>query len=80
VLGLDDSGDDERVDEVQSRKQTVKQQLVEMVEQNGNEPVPRDGLVWACTSDMSKATAEQVVNKLLSHGDIEEIGGGLIPV
>jgi len=83
IMELDESDDDGQagVDtDWDSKKPIVLEELHEMVEQNGGEPVARNAVVWRCAGKMGKTTAERVVEKLLSHGEIMVDGDCLIPV
>jgi len=73
VLGVDEpdgeeqGGVDDRYDQP---KPVVLEQLREMVDENDNEPVPINGLVWACAGDIGKTTAEKAVEGLKEQGDV----------
>jgi len=81
VLGLDDNTDDAQagVDDIEQATAIVLNELQTMVEQNDNQPVPRDGLVWRCAGDIGKATAERAVDKLADTGRVLDGSDGVLP-
>ena len=60
-------------------KPVVMDRLREMVEQNDNEPVPKAGVVWGCTSDIHKRNAEDALDLLIQDGRVIEVGDGVMP-
>jgi hypothetical protein len=50
-----------------------------MVEQNDNQPVPREGLVWRSTGPIGKATASRAVDHLAKKGRIMDSSDGILP-
>jgi hypothetical protein len=76
LLGRDepDEGDDQQqVGDSGQAKRVVLERCREMVEENGEvEPVPREGLVWGCSTDVAKTTAENAVDQLLEEGKLYE--------
>jgi putative DNA primase/helicase len=83
VIGLDEPEDESQrqVDEdgFEQAKPIVMQQLREMVEENDGKPVPREGIVWACSSDLGKVAAEQALDELAHQGEIYDTGDGYRP-
>jgi len=83
IMGLDKNTDENQADmngDWDSKKPVVMEELRDMVEDNGNDPVPRNGLVWRCASQMGKATADNVVGELVTEGEIMENEDGVIPL
>jgi putative DNA primase/helicase len=83
VLGIDEpDGDQETVSEegYAQVKPIVLEQLREMVQANDGDAVPREGLVWACTGDMGKTTAEQALDELIQERSVMETDGDVIPL
>lgn len=82
VLGIDEPEDEQATvdDGRQPAKPFVMQQARELVEDNGGDPIPREGLEWACAGQIGKATAEHAIDSLLHQGDLyEPQTGKLIP-
>jgi P4 family phage/plasmid primase-like protien len=80
VLGIDEpDGDQEAVNEMESNKPKVLDELRDMVESRGGDPVPREGVVWRCTGQMSKQAAEHALEELAKSGDVVEMDGGVLP-
>jgi putative DNA primase/helicase len=82
VLGVDEPDDDQQTvdDNRPAAKPTVMEQARNLVEDNDNQAIPREGLVWACAGKIGKATAENSVDRLLKEGKLYENGNGeLLP-
>jgi len=78
ILGVDEPDDDGQGqvgDEYDQPKPIVLDQLREMVDENGNEPVPINGVIWACAGDIGKTTAEKAVEGLKKEGDVLVVDG-----
>jgi len=73
VLGIDEPDDEQQtVEDRPPAKPTVMERAQEMVEENDRDPIPKDGLIWACAGDIGKSTAEHAVEELLHQGDLYE--------
>ena len=81
VLGVDEPDDDQQtqVDGVEQAAEIVMVELRTMVEQNDNQPVPREGLVWRSTGPIGKATASRAVDHLAKKGRIMDSSDGILP-
>jgi len=81
VLGMDASDDDQQseVDDAEQATVVVMDELRTMVEENDNQPVPRDGLVWRMAGKIGKATAERAVDTLAENGRLMEGADGILP-
>jgi len=81
VLGADepDDNDQTQVDSVEQAAAIVMGELRTMVEQNDNQPVPREGLVWRSTGPIGKATASRAVDHLKKHGRVMDGSDGILP-
>jgi len=81
VLGLDETDDNQQtqVDGVEQATEIVMTELRTMVEQNDNQPVPREGLVWRSTGPIGKATASRAVDRLAERGRIMDSSDGILP-
>ncbi len=81
LIGLDDPKDGQsQVDrKVPDAKEAVLDRLIEMVDANDGDPVPKEGLIWgAVGEDISKVRAESAFNQLKQRGDIIEQADGII--
>ena len=81
VLGLDEPDDNQQtqVDGVEQAIEIVMTELRTMVEQNDNQPVPREGLVWRSTGPIGKATASRAADHLAERGRIMDSSDGILP-
>jgi len=81
VLGLDetDDVDQKQVGDAEQATKIVFDELLSMVEQNDNQPVPREGLVWRCAGDITTTAASQAVNRLAESGRLIETCDGILP-
>ena len=81
VLGIDATDDDEQseVDDTRQATAVVMDELRLMVEENDNEPVPRNGLVWRVAGKIGKATAERAVDSLAEDGRLIDGSDGVLP-
>jgi hypothetical protein len=81
VLGLDEPDDNQQtqVDGVEQATEIVMTELRTMVEQNDNQPVPREGLVWRSTGPIGKATASRAADHLAERGRIMDSSDGILP-
>jgi P4 family phage/plasmid primase-like protien len=75
LLGRDDpdDNDQQQVGDTEQAKGIVLERCREMVEETDDvEPIPREGLVWGCSTDMGKTTAENAIDTLLREGELYE--------
>ena len=82
VLGLGEPDDDDQKtvsDEYDSAKPVVMKRLREMVDKNGGDPVPREGVIWGCTNEIGKSSAEHALDELCKQGDVLDKDGRVIP-
>jgi len=81
VLGVDEpeDNDQEQIDDAPQATRVVLEQLREMVEENDGEPVPRDGIEWACAGDVGKTTAANALDELKTRGEVFVSDDGVLP-
>jgi predicted lipoprotein len=81
LAGLDEPDDNQQtqVDGVEQATEIVMTELRTMVEQNDNQPVPREGLVWRSTGSIGKATASRAADRLAERGRITDSSDGILP-
>ena len=85
ILSLDGPDDENQsqVGEVSDNptqpKPIVKQRVQEMFEENDCKPVPREGVVWGCTGQITKAKAEHALTELAKQGEVVEDCGEIYP-
>jgi hypothetical protein len=58
----------------------VEEQLEKMVKENDGEPVPKSGVVWRCSGQIGKTTAENALAKLLRTGRALDAEMGVQPI
>lgn len=69
LLGGDPTADGQhRLDDTPQATAVVSEQLQKMVEENDGDPVPKSGVVWRCSGQVGKTTAENALAELLRTG------------
>jgi len=78
VLGLDAPEDDDQqqVDDGRQAKVVVTEELRAMADENDGEPVPREGVIWRCSGEVTKVQADNAIDDLLEKGDAMTTDGG----
>jgi len=78
VLGLDEPEDDDQqqVDDGPQATAIVMDELRAMADENGGEPVPREGVIWRCSSEITKTQADNASDDILREGDAMTRDGG----
>jgi len=82
VLGIDSPDDEDQgqLDDDRQKTAIVMDELREMVEANDGEPVPREGIVWRCTGEMTQNQASNALDSLISDsGRAMETDDGVMP-
>jgi len=80
VLGLDRPDENQsQVDDSEQATAVVMDELRSMVEQNENQPVAREGVVWRVAGDIGKATADRALESLIESGRVMEGSDGVLP-
>jgi len=80
VLDLDRPDDGQsQVDDTEQATAVVMDELRTMVDENDNQPVPREGLVWRVAGDIGKATADRALDSLIEAGRVMEGSDGVLP-
>lgn len=71
VLGIDGPEDDDQqqVNDGRQAKVVVMDELRQMVDANDGKPVPRSGVVWRCTGEITTNTARNALDKLITETD-----------
>ena len=78
VLGIDEPEDNEQGgvdDDYDQARPAVVERVREMFEENGNEPVPKSGVTWSLAGDIGQSTAENILDQLITDGDVIEMSG-----
>jgi len=79
ILGLDEDDVNETTDSYTQSKPQVMEIARELVEQNDKEPVSRDMILGRAMSQMGRTSAERAIDELLTQGDLQNTGDGLLP-
>lgn len=75
----DEEDDQQQVGDSGQAKRIVLERCREMVEESDEvEPVPREGVVWGCSTEVPKTTAENAVDQLLEEGKLYEPQDGYL--
>lgn len=79
-LDVSDDGQGAVDDDYEQGKAQVMAELRDMVEENDNQPVSEEGVIWRATGrGIGKATAERHVKELKKEGSIYVSDGDLLP-
>jgi hypothetical protein len=78
VLGLDEPEDDDQqqVNDGRQVAAIVTEELRAMADENDGEPVPREGVIWRCSGEITKTQADNAIDDLLEKGDAMTTDGG----
>jgi P4 family phage/plasmid primase-like protien len=81
LLGGDSTADGQhQLDDTPQAMAVVEEQLQKMVKENDGEPVPKSGVVWRCSGQIGKTTAENALAKLLRTGRALDAEMGVQPI